>query len=399
MASLQKACYWGLKAGNADMIVCQNVFANYFPEVIADFHDNQAWPYFDTLNFHHYWSIDELPKYFEQFRAISGGRPMWVTECNFCHGLSSEGLLADPQTKEINAAGLRRQAAHVLQIFAISIQGGSVATFWFGLSHFVEHETQFGVIRADMTPRPAYLALAAAGRLLADARPVGRLKSANKDFWGYLFRAKPDGKQRLVLVAWSMKGSETIKLPVTPVAVFDTIGREQKPAGTTLEVTSAPLLGLFPAGVQAQFDYEPAPSMPPPAAGKPSPLVLQAVWPAEKSKSTVPWIPNSYYRIGCDGPERMPVYAYNFGNQEAKGCLTVRGPKDWNVGIRRKVTVKPMERVDLDLTYDLSQAPGRARQTVKIEGDFGPAGKAILSLRLLPLPANPRPALPSPTEK
>ena len=26
MASFQKACYWGLKAGNPDMIVCQNVF-------------------------------------------------------------------------------------------------------------------------------------------------------------------------------------------------------------------------------------------------------------------------------------------------------------------------------------------------------------------------------------
>ena len=387
MASFQKACYWGLKAGNPRVIVGQNVFANYFPEVVADFHENQAWPYFDTLNFHHYWSKDELPAYYGQFREISGGRPMWVTECNFCFGLSSEGLFADPKTQELNAEELRRQAAHVLQIFAISIQGGSVVTCWFALSHFVEHETQFGLMRADLTPRPGYLALAAAGRLLADARPVGRLKSANKDCWGYLFRAKPDGKERLVLVAWSTKGTERIKLPATPVAVFDTIGREQKPAGTTLQVGGAPRLALFPAGLQTQFAYEPAPAMPPRAEGKPSPLVLQAVWPAEKSKSTVPWIPDSYYRIGCDGPERMPICAYNFGDHEAKGCLTVTGPKDWKVGIRHEVTVQPMERVELALTYDLSQAARRTRETVKIEGDFGPAGKAILSLRLFPLPA------------
>ena len=164
MASLQKACYWGLKAGNPEVVVCQNVFANYFPEVIADFHDNQAWPYFDTLNFHHYWSMDGLPKYYAHFREISGGRPMWVTECNFIHGLSSEGAATDPQTHEFTTEGLSRQAAHVLQIFAISIQGGSAATFWFMLPNYSEKRTQFGVLRTDLTPRPSYLALAAAGR-------------------------------------------------------------------------------------------------------------------------------------------------------------------------------------------------------------------------------------------
>lgn len=56
---------------------------------------------------------------------------MWVTECNFIRGLSTEGLTADANTREFSAEGLRRQAAHVLQIFATSIQGGSAATFWF----------------------------------------------------------------------------------------------------------------------------------------------------------------------------------------------------------------------------------------------------------------------------
>ena len=49
-----------------------------------------------------------------------------------------------------------------------------------------------------------------------------------------------------------------------------------------------------------------------------------------------------------------------------------------------------MERRELTLSYDLSRTPRPARETVKIEGDFGPAGKPILSLRLLPvLPAKP----------
>ena len=360
MAAFQKACYWGLKAGNPDMIVGQNVFANYFPEVIADFHDNQAWPYFDTLNFHHYWSMDGLPKYYGQFREISGGRPMWVTECNFFHGLSAEGVATDPKTREFTADGLRRQAAHVLEIFAISIQGGSAATFWFILPHYAEKQTQFGVLRADLTPRPSYLALAAAGRLLADARPVGRLKSTNKDLWGCLFRAKPDGKEQLVLVAWTTTGTETIKLPAAPAAVFDTIGRPKKgispifrngPEGSArkLDVSPFPVFGLFPVGLQNQFEYEPAPAVPPRAEGKPSPVVLQAVWPAEKS--TWPSVAglHSHYWIGSDGPERMPICVYNFGDKEAKGRVTVTGPKDWKLAMRQEVTVKPMDRVELDL--------------------------------------------------
>jgi hypothetical protein len=391
MASFQKACYWGLKAGNPDMIVCQNVFANYFEQVISDFHDNEAWPYFDTLNFHHYWSLDRMPKYYSQFREISGGRPLWVTECNFIRGLSAEGLAADEKLHDFTTEIARQQAAHVLQTFAVSIQGGSVATFWFMFPHYSEGPTQFGVLRADLTPRPGYLALAAAGRLLADAQPVGRLKSDNKDFWGYLFRARPDGKEQLVLIGWTVKGTEAITLPSAPTALFDTIGREQTPAGTTLEITPAPVLGLFPVSLQNQFAYDPAPAMPPRAEEKPSPVVLQAVWPAEKS--TWPWVVglHSHYWIGSDGPERMPIGVYNFGDHEAKGRLTVTGPKDWKVGIPHEVTVKPMERVELALTYDLSQAARRTRAAVKIEGDFGPAGRSLLSLRLLPLlPAKPR---------
>ena len=399
MASFQKACYWGLKAGNPDVIVCQNVFANYFPEVIADFHDNQAWPYLDTLNFHHYWPMDGLPKYYAQFREISGGRPMWVTECNFYHGELGNGVGADPKTAEFTADGLRRQAAQVPQVLTISLQNGSAAAFWFILPNFHEGTTQFGVLRDDLTPRPSYLALAAVGRLLADARPVGRLKSANKDFWGYLFRAKPDGKEQLVLVGWSVRGTETIQVPTMPSALFDTIGRERKPAGARLEISTAPVLALFPVGLQNQFEYEPAPSMPPLAERRPSPVVLQAVWPAESSKSKVSWRPDSQYVVGSEGPERMPIFVYNFAETEVKGRLTVAGPKDWNLGISPDATVGPLGRVELALTYDSSKAARRTREVVKIEGDFGPAGKSLLSMRLFPrVPGDsPSASLPSNT--
>jgi hypothetical protein len=124
--------------------------------------------------------------------------------------------------------------------------------------------------------------------------------------------------------------------------------------------------------------------MPPRAEGRPSPVVLQAVWPAEKSKSNVSWRPKSQYQIGSDGPEHMPISIYNFSETEVKGRLTVTGPKEWNLGIQQDVPVKPMERLSLALSYNVSKSRLRTRQVVKIEGDFGPAGRPLLSIRLQP---------------
>ena len=65
------------------------------------------------------------------------------------------------------------QAERVVKIYALSIHEGSAATFYFILVNYVERQVQFGLLHKDLTPRPGYLALAAVGRLLADARPLG----------------------------------------------------------------------------------------------------------------------------------------------------------------------------------------------------------------------------------
>ncbi len=241
MASMQKACYWGLKAGNPQMIVCQNVFANYFPRIIADFHANQAWLYFDTLSFHHYWAMDGLSKYYRQFREISGGRPIWVSECNLPVEWSG-----DEKLRELSDQNLREQAHRLVRLLALSIHEGASETFWFYFPHYTEGKQQFGIVHADLTPRPGYLALAAMGRLMADAKPLGRLRSENKELTGYLFRARPDGKERIVLIAWTKKDAAELPLKIPASAVFDTIGRVRNEAGTTLKVTDAPVFAVFP---------------------------------------------------------------------------------------------------------------------------------------------------------
>ena len=36
---------------------------------LADFNDNEAWPYFDTFNLHHYEPLQNYPKLYADFRA------------------------------------------------------------------------------------------------------------------------------------------------------------------------------------------------------------------------------------------------------------------------------------------------------------------------------------------
>ncbi len=139
------------------------------------------------------------------------------------------------------------------------------------------------------------------------------------------------------------------------------------------------------------LDFEPAPALPRMAEGKPSPVVLQATWPEEKSTApAVDWL-QSCYHIGSDDPERIPVYIYNFGEARAEGRLMVKGPKDWKLALPAQVAVEPMGRADLALGCDLRGISRLTLGAVEIQGDFGPAGKSVLSLRLLPeLPSKPK---------
>ena len=305
MASLQKAAYLGLKAGNPKVIACLNVFAVHRAATLRDLHENAAWPYFDTFNLHHYEGFDKYPKLYADFRAVSAGRPLWVTECSVTVKWHGDQQLQEPTEEDQHV-----QSERVTMLYACALHEGDQAVFYFMLPHYVEHQTQFGLLRPNLTPRPGYLALAAAGRLLADARPLGQIKATNDSIRAYLFRARPDGQRADVLVAWSKNEGE-LELPEPPRACFDHLGRAHAVEGKVLKLGRAPLFAVLPTGTQLQL--VPPPKAPEKLAGKPAPLVLQACLPAE---SIV--LGKSAYKIPAGPSASVPIYLYNFG-PEADG--------------------------------------------------------------------------------
>ncbi|MBI5386497.1 MAG: hypothetical protein HZA90_17645 [Verrucomicrobia bacterium] len=372
MASLQKAAYLGLKAGNPDVIAGLNVFASHNRAQLDDLHDNEAWPYFDTFNLHHYAPFEQYPRLYAEFRSVSAGRPLWVSECAL-----PVKWAGDEKLKEPTVADSRLLSERVVKVFALSLYEGSVTTFYFMLPHYVEGQTQFGVLRPDLTPRPGYVALAAVGRLLADAKPKGRVK-CQEPIQALLFHAQPDGQRSDMLVAWATKGTASLDLPAKPAAVFDHLGRSLK-SSASLSLSTAPQFVVLPAGSAERFALEPPPTAPPRLPGAPSPVALQALWPPEKVI-----LKDSAYRLSSEKAESVPLFVYNFGDVPVSGLLRVTAPDGWKTSSFDTVDIPAHSRRELRLKLDgRTAASPKSNETVRVRGDFGPAGQPVLSMRVL----------------
>jgi hypothetical protein len=371
MATLQKAAYLGLKAGNPKVIACLNVFAIHRAATLADFGANEAWPYFDTFNLHHYEQLQGYPKLYADFRAVSGGKPMWVTECSV--RVKWQG---DERLKELSEADLRLQGERVTKTYVLALHQGAGAVFYFMLPHYSEGLVQYGLLHSDLTPRPGYLALAAVGRLLADARPLGRVELTNNAGQGYCFSARPDGQAAEVLVVWA-QGEASLELPSAPLACFDHLGRPVLVAGKVLKVGPAPLYAVLAKGSHPALLPPPKPAKLLP--GKPGPLVLQALLP---EASIV--LDRSAYKIPGGRTNAVPVFLYNFGAKKARGRLSLTVPEGWKGELPHEVEVAPGERKELTLNLACAGTNGWSQASIRITGDFGAEGRPVLAVRFVP---------------
>lgn len=374
MASMQKASYLGIKAGNPDMIACENVFAIARPETLKDFTANDAGPYFDRFDLHHYVIMDRYPDYYALYRSASAGKPMWVTEFNVTVDW------ADEKTHEPDEKNLRVQALRLPKMFAMSLYEGVEAQFYFMLPHYVERKLQYGLLHQDLTPRPAFMSLAAVGRLFADAKPIGRWDVGNPKVHGYVFRAKPDGVEKYVIVLWSSGGDKTYLLNVPTEKIFDEYGRETKGSWVgEVKLMNEPLIAVTSVDPSGAMKLIPPPKAPPVSDEKPSPVVLQVLFP-DSARS----VKQSLYHIATDQPQKVALFAYNFSDHAVKGELKVDPNDEWQPKLKSpNVELKPNDRVEIPLTLSASSAQPTT-QPIRVSGDFAGDGKPIVSFFVAP---------------
>ncbi len=398
MCSYQKAAYLGFKAGDPDVIVCWNVST----AVPTRLHtrlvlENETWPYFDTYNTHTYDWPESYERLWGPVIEASCGRPIWVTE-------SDRGMhyVTPEPWCDLSREGEIRKAEFMAQSYASSLFAGAKRHFHFILGHYCEGgKVQFGLLRLDQTPRPSYVAVAALGRFLAGAECLGKWNlDAEPHAHVYAFEAEPDGRRHDVLVAWaekpgewSQKGKTTVdwSLPdgIRVERAYDYLGRTL-PANPS-RLTSAPVYLLLKAGAAGKLPLA-RPRRAEFRPGKPCPIVLQLHMPRSASVNVkqIPWASDYEHLVEPQKETELPLYVYNFSDERASGRVAAEHlPAGWKLTPDTwDVTLEPMGRAKLDARFIMPkrESDKSSDNWIKLRGDFGPAGKPVLTFRLISYP-------------
>ena len=82
----------------------------------------------------------------------------------------------------------------------------------------------------------------------------------------------------------------------------------------------------------------------------------------------------------------VPVFAYSFRAKQTRGRMRVEAPAGWSVEAPDLLELPAHERSDLPLVVTVPDRVEGGPGVIRVRGEFGPAGQAVLSLRLLPQP-------------
>lgn len=393
----QKAAFLGFKAGDPNLIVCWNAYTGAPTRLhTTGVLKNETWPYFDTYNIHTYDWPHSYFDLWEPAREAACGRPIWVTESD--RGMKYE---TGPPWYDLSRTGERLKAQFIAQSYASSLFAGANRHFHFILGHYTEsrNHVQFGLLRRDHTPRPGYVALAAVGRFLAGARCVGRWPIKDRpEAHIYAFRARPDGRERDVLVAWaetkgewSERGNTSVDwvLPkeISADGAFDYLGR---PLGKSIpaKLRSSAIFVLLPPGETRKLAMEAPPPVSQFRDGTPSPVVLQIQMPrsAIGRIEGQRWSQGYEYRVEPGKEIDLQIYAYNFCDGPVSGTVAAEHlPSEWTlVPDRWEITLEPSGRKPLPARVVILVHEGDAPPDdwIQLRGEFGRAGRPVLAFRL-----------------
>lgn len=400
MCTYQKAAYLGFKAGDPELIVCWNV-STAVPTMLHTrlVLANETWPYFDTYNTHTYDWPDSYERLWGPVHEAACGRPIWVTESD--RGLQCVG--PEPWC-ELSREGERQKAEFMAQSYASSLFAGAERHFHFILGNYYERsKVQFGLLRLDQTPRPSYVALAAVGRFLAGGECLGRWSiPPRSEAHVYAFAARPDGKDRDVLVAWAEKpgdwpqrGKTTVEwaLPkaISVAGVYDYLGRH---LGSKVpeRLTSAPVFVVLRPGDASELPLEPPVQRSEYRSDEACPVVLQLHMPRSTSVNVqqIPWASDYEHQVEPETQTVLPFYAYNFSDKTVRGRIAIdHAPEGWTFEPNAwTVSLDPMDRAELPCRFLMParNADKTSNCWVRLRGDFGKAGRPVLVFRLIAKP-------------
>ncbi len=338
-----KAAYLGLKAGDADAIVTQCSLCIGPSNFGLGLYQNGMGNYYDIYNWHRYAAPAVYPGDLESYRKQLSefklnDRPSWMTEAGIILK-GSEGI----DKRLLTASDERLQCQFAPRSAVMSLVAGNAKHFFFVLPEYLENTTQYGSMKPDLSPNPAFIALSAVVNILGQGTYLGEYRLGNTDSHAYLFNTP----NRRVLAAWSDKPT-VISLPVDgPEARVRNIfgGEETVRAKNGSIAVSLGAEAVYVTGMNDKVASHLTGAVKP--LGKmpvlhPSPIVMVGHSLARVDKGN-----DSYVLYGAEYRQfEYTVEVYNFGTKPTgKGTVTLSGPKGWRVDAPvRSFTLAPMGR-------------------------------------------------------
>jgi hypothetical protein len=365
-AGLQKAAYLGFKAADPALLVLLGSFSRGYCPFDESLFEAGIADYFDIFNWHIYAPPERYAEVLKSYidllsRYGCADRPVWLTEAGIC-------LVATQPDGELSPDDERKQAEFVPKSFACSLAAGTDRHFFFVYPYYLENGVQFGALRRDLSPRPAFIAIAAAVDILGAATFLGQydLGPDGADAYAFAF----DNGSEKVLVVWSAQ-VRTIELVVGAerVQVADVMGNRasvEAPGGKlSLPISPSPqyVIGLG----EAALAHLKGPLRPPgtPPALHPNPVVLRGQARGQKLNKAA-----NAYIIGGE-PFKYTVEVYNLSENDAhSGIIKIEQPQGWQVEPAEwQVSLEPMGRNVQDVTVT-PQNPHPAVHKLWVRGIF-----------------------------
>lgn len=206
--------YQTIKQHSSDTKVLSSGLAGTADRFLENLSDCQAFKYFDILNVHSYNEPEDLPEVFTYIRTVmnkySWETPVWLSECGMTTYINSLRINSSNEIPAKFKKNEYEQAVRLPRIFLISFAYGIDKVFWYEfrsreLDTF-DKEEHFGLLHADLTPKPAYYAY----KTLIQLCPSGSSRpSLEIDGDTYVSSwQRPDGK--LVWAIWNKSREKSI---------------------------------------------------------------------------------------------------------------------------------------------------------------------------------------------
>lgn len=210
---------------------------------------NEVADAFDIHNQHFYGKAEDLAAFVEAQKALqqqagTAGKPAWLTEIGYSLRRDASGQWDQAE---------REQASYLVKAYAEGLAAGYQRVFFFLLKELIEDDFHtWGLLRADLSPRPAYVSLATLTRHIQNAPLVAVLRSRSARVF-YFRRA--DGQFNAI--AW---GTGAASVAGTFTTASDVYGRAlRRPSALGKQpLFLAGLTRLPPGAVKLEAGTQPA---------------------------------------------------------------------------------------------------------------------------------------------